>query len=67
MGAGAEVRPAGDDHGTDVGVAVDLLAGLHEVGGHVRREGVAAVGGRQRDDGDVAVDGKLDLAHGVAS
>jgi hypothetical protein len=67
VGAGAEVRSAGHHHGADLPVAVDLFAGFHQVGGHGRREGVAAVGGGQGDDGDVAVDGKLDLAHEVAS
>ncbi len=67
VGPGAEVRSPGHHHGADVGVAVDLLAGLDQVGGHGRRQGVAAVLGGQGDDGDGAVDGKLDLAHRVAS
>ena len=64
MGAGAEVRSAGHHHGADLPIAVNLLAGVDEIGRHLRREGVAAVGGGQRDDGDGAVDGKLDLTHG---
>src|SRR5581483_3196614 len=64
MRPGAEVRSARHHHGTDVGVAVDRLAGLDQLGGHGRGEGVAAGVGGQGEDGDVAVDGKLDLAHG---
>ena len=67
VGPGAEVRSARHHHGADVAVAVDLFAGLDQIGGHGRGEGVAAVGGGQRDDGHGAVDGKLDLAHGPAS
>jgi hypothetical protein len=67
VSTGAEVQPAGHHHGTHVGVAVDLLAGGDELGGHVRRERVAAVVGGKCDDSHMAVDGKLNLTHRAAS